>query len=169
MGNLMTVIDLINLIVAILALVISLIPIGVNLYRFFKNRLTEKTLQVEISNLTNNNGFTTDWLSCDLTITNHTKKEFTITRIIVTIDNSYCKVWQTTKKSTNLKFPPVVVPVMPIRLSSHDATILDLYIETPYRLNKETPAVLSLITPYQKLNYPLNLTMYSSNDNGYNK
>lgn len=147
--------DLANLIIAIIALTLSIIPLVVNLIKFFKNRLTTKTLQVKIENLINNGGNKTDLLHCDLIVTNHTRKEFTIARILLTVNGKQCKLWQPRDMTNANLFTNPLMPIPAIRLMAHDATILDLFIEAPNRINQITTATLSLITPYQRINYPV--------------
>ena len=149
--------DLASIIISSIALAISIIPIIVNIVKFFKNRLSTKTLQVELSKLSNDGGWNTDWLHGDLTITNNTKKEFTISRIIVIVNGQYCKVWQPREKLVLKEFNVPITTIPPIRLLSHDAAIIDFFIEASFRIEKPTVAVLSLVTPYQRLDYPITL------------
>lgn len=149
--------DLASIIISSIALAISIIPIIVNIVKFFKNRLSTKTLQVELSKLRNDGGWNTDWIHGDLTITNNTKKEFTISRIIVIVNGLYCKVWQPRENYFLQEISVPVSPIPPIRLLSHDAAIIDFFIQAPFRIEQPTAAVLSLVTPYQKLDYPITL------------
>lgn len=161
--------DIASIVISTIALVISFVPIIVSIFKFFKNRLSTKTLQINLTNLKNDGGWNTDWLNGDLIITNKTKKEFTITRIIVIVNGQYCKVWQPREKfiSENLRVP--ITTISPIRLLSHDAAIIDFFIEAPFRIEIPTIAVLSLVTPYQKLNYQITLPIQNGEDNGNNK
>lgn len=147
--------DIASIVISSIALAVSIIPIVVSIVKFFKNRVSTKTLQVELSKLKNDGGWNTDWLHGDLTITNNTKKEFTISRIIVIARDQQCKIWQPREKFISQKHDIPLTTIPPIRLLSHDAAIIDFFIETPFRIEEETLAVLSIVTPYTKLDYPL--------------
>lgn len=165
----MTKYDIVSLIIAIIALCVSIIPLIASFFKFLKNRLTTKSLQVEVSDMVNDGGWNTDWLHCDLTITNHTRKEFTVGRIIVTANGKFCKVWQSQEKINMREKPVGVVAIPPIRLMAHDTAIIDFYIVSPFRIEKPNQAILSLVTPYKKLDYPILLSVERRNDDSDNK
>ena len=157
--------DIANTIIASIALIISLIPLFVSLGKFMKNRLSTKTLQLALIQLANGGGWNGDWLHSELSITNHTRKEFTISRIIVTANNQKCKVWQAREKNpTLLNSTTHVIKIEPIRMMAHDSMIIDFYIETTFRIETPIPAIISLITPYQKLDYPITLPVQCRED-----
>lgn len=153
--------DIASIVLSSIALIISVIPLFIGLVRTLKNRLTTKTLQVELFRLKNTFGVSTDWIHGDLTITNQTKNEFTITRIVVIAKGQQCKVWQARERFLTNHLTSTVSIIPPIRLMAHDAIIVDFYIECPFRIEEPSPATLSLITPYQRLNYSITLPIYT--------
>lgn len=159
----MTTYEIIAVALSAIALAFSLGAIIKDIIIAVKNRITPSTLTVAADKLTNEGGLFNDWVHCDLIITNHTRKEFTIGRISATVNSKPCRVWQVIEKS-NKGWPPSKVGVIPpFRVMPHDIINIDFYIETA-PLDAPTYATLSVHTSYRKVNYRILIPCQSKNN-----
>lgn len=146
--------EIIAVVFSSVSLFFTLIALIKNIIVAYKNRVTAATFTVELDDLRVTNAGANDWVHCNLLLTNHTRKEFTVGRIVVTIEGTPCPCWRVIEKPKYFFQPGKVEELLPFRVMPCDIVNICLYIESP-PLELPAAGTLAIMTSYEKIDYPV--------------
>lgn len=155
--------EIIAVVLSAVALAFSIATIIKDIYTAYRNRITADTLTLKLEPLRVSSAGFNDWIHCNLLLTNHTRKEFTVGRIVVTINDTPCRSWCAAGKAQKIGEQPRLRELHPFRVMPHDIVNIDFHIEAPH-LEAPTVGTLSVMTSYRKIDYTVLIPCDSEND-----